>query len=285
MQNSHRYSGTLLLNKSFYLLAFILCTALSCSCSKKTEELSDTSIAKELDPGRVEIRSTAVLLDGKEVGSITSERKIPNLPKKLPDGTSGYTAIALDPHTLWLTGGFVESPGSIDKTSKSTYFYQASNSKIEPGPSLNCSRAMHSILRLENGDLLIIGGIEDPEQGKYCRTVELFNPKAKEIEVVGNLRIGRISHSTVSINHTKILVAGGQVEPAEQETETASIEILDLNSKKSRIIGALCYSRQGASLIRLQPGQVLVVGGWNSQSEKNSSSLPTEIISIPKTSL
>lgn len=275
-----------------YRLVVVLAVLLLVSCGTPAKKRSHfaaarTKVSEEIQTERVRIIDSAkVLLDGRVLGFIRDGQHTkfagPLPPETLPDGIHAYEITDLKNGWLLLTGGYEpEKPDALPITTRKTYFWKLSSKQLERGPDLTGARAVHQITRLPDGRLLVTGGISPT--GEYVRLVEMIDPNLRSIRAVGNLLVGRLCPAILCLDNSTVLIAGGQIDLRSKgtETETPTIELYDIKNCTSRLLGNLCYNRQCASLLRVTPHAVLVVGGFNSNSEANSNSLPPEVITVP----
>lgn len=255
--------------------------------------LGDTAICHEIAKNRVRIdNGNRVFFDGRLVGIIPKEpinRHGGNYPPEtLPDGISGYRENDLKNGILFLSGG--DKPENGDRpatTSSKTYFWNISKRELHSGPDLECSRAVHTVVRLADNRLLIIGGVSiskatSGEVAEYATLVEVLDPKNAKIAPCGNTLLGRLSPSVLQLDSATLVIAGGQTMAEDGEMETQSIELFDFGKRESQQLGKLCHSRQAGVLLKISNRQLLLIEGYNSKSEKNSRSLNPEIITLPR---
>lgn len=264
-----------------------------CGCSPSKEAVKEqskqpnkTSISKALAKDRVKIDTNHVWFDGKELGSLDLDqrKKYSELPETLPNGIHSYSVTTLDDGLLLLTGGYKpKTTNKLPESTDKTFLWDRSKKQLENGPKMSNTRVMHKITKLRNGKFLITGGMALKPEDIYAKEVDVFDPKTKSITPSGSLQVDRILHSVLQIGENKILIAGGQsYSNSENGMETNSIELYSLENGTSSTLGALTYPRQGGTLFRLNDKSALMVGGWNSSSEPNSRSLPSELIQIPE---
>ncbi|MBZ0187515.1 MAG: hypothetical protein K8F91_14805 [Candidatus Obscuribacterales bacterium] len=265
----------------------------ACGCSPSKETIREQSklphkisISRALANDRVKIDKNQVWFDDKELGSLDldEKKKYSELPETLPNGIHSYSVTELDNGLLLLTGGYKpETKNKLPESTDKTFLWDRSKKKLEDGPKMSCARVMHKTTKLRNGKFLITGGMTLKPENTYAKEVDVFDPKTKSITPSGSLQVDRILHSVLQTDENKILIAGGQTySNSENEIETNSIELYSLENGTSSTLGALTYPRQGGTLFRLNDKSALMVGGYNSSSEPNSRSLPSELIKLPE---
>lgn len=253
--------------------------------SESTQTDSKTKVSKAISADRVKIVEKKVWFDGRNLGPIDlgEKREYADLPKTLPNGIHSYKTTELDDDLLLLSGGFKpEVKGKLPMSTDETFLWDRKKRALEEGPRMSCPRVDHEVTRLEDGRLLITGGMSLLPEKTYAKEVDIFEPTEKAIKKSGSLIVDRIQHSVLQIDTDRVLIVGGQTYSSTKNgMETSSIEVYSLSSGVSRDIGSLSNPRQGGTLFKLDKSRVLVVGGYNSSSEANSIPLPPEEIHVP----
>ncbi|HEY9786546.1 MAG TPA: hypothetical protein V6D17_14150 [Candidatus Obscuribacterales bacterium] len=285
-------AGSSLVRRVSMISGCVLVLTGCASVEKQAPEPTPTSISRQLKTERIRIDGDQVFLDGKKVGRLNPDaspedrRKHFGLPERLPNGSSAYAVTDLGNGLLFLSGGYEpEKEGSLPRASKKTFFWHVSDKKLEAGPDMSCPRVEHNITQLPTGKWLISGGKALTAQGSLAKAVDILDPKSKTIVAGGELKVDRIYHSVIPLDGDHVLIAGGQTDlgPSPNGMETKSVELYEVNTRSSLELGELCRTRQSATLLRLDGREVLLVGGYNSDSERGSSVLLPEIITLPLT--
>src|SRR5439155_13339690 len=86
--------------------------------------------------------------------------------------------------------------------------------------SLNIARYFHTATLLQNGMVLVAGGIDS--NGIPSASAELYNPASGTWTATGSLNTGRDSHTTTLLQNGMVLVAGG----INKKFATLSTEVL-----------------------------------------------------------
>ena len=140
-----------------------------------------------------------------------------NSTQVIPSGvtwTSTNTATATIDTTGLMTGG-----GQGQTTIQATFNSVTGSSSLTIGVpsfrsvgSLNMSRTGHTATLLQNGQVLIVGGNNDPAGGNDSTTAsaELYNPVTQTFSYTGSLNTPRYLHSATLLPNGQVLIAGGE---------------------------------------------------------------------------
>ncbi|MFE7598359.1 Kelch repeat-containing protein [Streptomyces sp. NPDC057494] len=132
-------------------------------------------------------------------------------------------------------------------------------------PPLRQARRLHTLTRLENGQILAVGGLGAgpgaPATG--LATAELYDPGSGGWVPVGGLSEGRFSHSATALKDGRLLVAGGCTARDDHSLRTLrSAELYDPGSRAWTPVRApMTDARFGHPTVRFDDGRVLLVGG------------------------
>jgi len=117
-------------------------------------------------------------------------------------------------------------------------------------------RIMHTATLLQNGKVLVVGGIDGDDFEVSFSSAELYNPDTGTWSVAGSLSTTRALHTATLLQNGKVLVVGGS-------TASDSAELYDPATDTWSHAGTL--SRRSSHTATLLPnGQVLIAGGANS---------------------
>jgi N-acetylneuraminic acid mutarotase len=150
--------------------------------------------------------------------------------------------------------------------------------KITEIGKLSEARAAHTATRLNDGKILIAGGME--RNGVFFDDADIFDPKTNNFTQAKNkMSIKRVSHTATLLPDGKVLIVGGW----SNRLPEASAEIYDPKTETFTPIGNTHRRRSGHSATLLDNGKVLIAGGFDGQerlseaevfdSQRNSFSL------------
>ncbi|MDI6840981.1 MAG: kelch repeat-containing protein [bacterium] len=134
-------------------------------------------------------------------------------------------------------------------------FYGFSQEWVQTG-SLNHSRCDHAAILLQNGKVLVTGGI-----GAY-NSCELYDPGSGIWKETGNLNQERWSHAAVLLQDGRVLVVAGYAWDGVYGQFLSDYEIYDPETGSFEDVPPLIPARENHTATLLQDGRVLVAGGW-----------------------
>jgi uncharacterized protein YjdB len=143
--------------------------------------------------------------------------------------------------------------------------------------SLGTSRYQHNATLLNNGSVLIAGGVSCPTAGSctYLNSSELYNPSSGTITNTGSMAAAR-SAPAVLLGNGKVLIAGGYSCDANQNcTSLSSAEIYDPVAGTFSSAGNMTIDRYEHTMTLLNNGKVLIAGGETCSSATSCTALNT----------
>ncbi|MEM7309956.1 MAG: kelch repeat-containing protein [Planctomycetota bacterium] len=171
---------------------------------------------------------------------------------------------------IFVAGGSSTGSVTVPDSLASTEVYHPLDRSFTPGPDMAAPRAVHTATRLQDGRVLIVGGMD--EDGICHRTCELFDPDAGTITPAADLSVERASHTATLLLDGRVLVAGGLQDyqnpsassgfDAAMNTAMDTAELYDPATDTWAAAGAaMASTRAGHTATLLDDGTVLVVGG------------------------
>jgi hypothetical protein len=122
------------------------------------------------------------------------------------------------------------------------------------GP-LRTLRAEHTATLLENGKVLVAGGIDS--RRRVLRSAEIFDPATGTWTPTGAMKVARRRHTATLLPNGKVLVAGG----LRHGKALASAEVYDPATGTWSVVDPMDDRRASHTATVLADGRVLVVGG------------------------
>jgi hypothetical protein len=138
---------------------------------------------------------------------------------------------------------------------------------LTDAPALSTGRFRHTATLLNDGRVLVAGGIGDcptspTTASVQCAlsTAELYDPAAGRFTPTGGMAVARDAHTATLLPDGRVLVAGGAADPSENDV-LASAEIYDPVTGRFAAAGQMIVARSSHSATRLANGGILLVGG------------------------
>ena len=137
------------------------------------------------------------------------------------------TTVRDDHHATLLADGRVLVTGGQDGSGRSLDTAEILDAPADPSFRLLAGRmasrrADHQAVRLPSGQVLVLGGEDDPGDGSgdvILQTVDVFEPGSETFTALPPLAVGRDDHRAIRLLDGRVLVTGG-----ENATSTASID-------------------------------------------------------------
>ncbi len=155
---------------------------------------------------------------------------------------------------LWIIGLF-----GLNTSAASTTIAAAEASDfgvIEAGNAMNAARALHTATLLQDGRVLITGGMV--EEGDILASTELYNVETGEFTPAADLITARVEHTATLLDDGRVLIAGGWGRDV-----LDSAELYDPTTSDFREIAPMTSPRAGFTATKLHDGQVLIIGGYD----------------------
>jgi hypothetical protein len=145
--------------------------------------------------------------------------------------------------------------GDMPESSESNIL--TAGSKLEKLESMSSMRAVHSSTKLDDGRVLIAGGMQVNAQ--YHDSAELFDPKTGKFEALtGRMIKKRVTHTATRLLDGRVLIVGGW---SGRSAPESSAEIFDPATGKFITTGSLKYRRAAHTATLLADGKVAISGG------------------------
>lgn len=167
-----------------------------------------------------------------------------------------HTANLLNDGSVLLVGGendpALRKPDSFVINSVEAF----QNGQIELLPPLHTARAKHTATLLNNGTLMVIGGIG--HDSKPLNTVEIWDPVERQWRDAPQLVTARTMHSATLLGDGRLMISGGLNADG---MPLNSVEIWNPSSNTWSAGKPLIYPLQAHASSLLANGDVLVMGG------------------------
>lgn len=170
------------------------------------------------------------------------------------------TTAALGGGRVLIAGGWVGST-----VTNSTELFEARAGRSRSGPNLSSPRADMAVVVLRDGRVLLAGGFDG---GRAVDDIDVFDPSDGSLREIGTLSIARTGAGAASLPDGRVLVVGGGVNGVTGLRATATAEIIDPGSGKSRMTGSLREARYKHAVAALKDGRVLALGGSDERDSR-----------------
>lgn len=183
-----------------------------------------------------------------------------------------HTATLLRSGHVLLIGGVDEKAQAV----ATAELFDPGTGTFAPAATMGRARSHHTATLLRSGRVLVAGGGDGGFaalfQGQSTSTAEVYDPETNAFAPTGSMAITRWAHVAPLLATGEVLVtAGTQLEggsfPASDAGMTAA-ELYDESTGAWSTSGSMKKARHGASATLLPSGQVLVVGGERTLSDR-----------------
>ena len=140
---------------------------------------------------------------------------------------------------------------------------------------LNAARRNHFVIRLANGKVLVGGGMNTSQNG--LKTVELYDPSTESFSALADMPEARMDAHAALLPNGNVIVMGGRVSGSGTRLKTAVIYDVVNNSWTSVQSQMQDVHEDGASIVTLADGRILIAGGWTSVNNQLNAITTVEI--------
>jgi len=164
--------------------------------------------------------------------------------------------------------------------------YDPATGTFGPAADMATPRILHTATLLNDGRVLVAGGIGEPkkkgDQGKVLSSAELYDPATNTWTATGDMSMPRGYHTATLLADGRVLIAGGLSNSDGLSSADAndlaptSAEIYDPASGTFSAAGTLVAGRVGHTATLLPNGHVLLAGGYDRASKTQPFSVSAE---------
>ncbi|HUY27651.1 MAG TPA: kelch repeat-containing protein [Candidatus Binataceae bacterium] len=165
-------------------------------------------------------------------------------------------AVALKDGRVLICGGTFN--GEIDGVTPSAEIYDPLTHRFTPTGSMSVARMGQTATLLNDGRVLIAGGVENFGFRSELASAELYDPASRRFVPTGSMSVEREGHTATLLRDGRVLVAGGSDNGAHT---LSSAEIYDPETGRWRLTGRMNVPREAQVAVRLGSGQVLMAAG------------------------
>ena len=193
-----------------------------------------------------------------------------NISGIMKDARSNHTATLL-PTTITptLLNGYTLVAGGIGSSgvavNKAELFNPAARGfgHFTSVASMTKPRAYHAATRLQNGQVLVTGGIDN--FNNPLASAEIYDPASRTFFATGSMATGRWMHTATLLSNGKVLIAGGNSDPGpgiEGGAALGSCELYDpATGRFTSLLQSMINPRYYHTATLLRNGKVLLAGG------------------------
>jgi large repetitive protein len=175
---------------------------------------------------------------------------------------NGPTATLMADGTVLVTGGIGPDGGNEFILPMAELFDPQTSSFTAVG-SMNTGRWVHAAVRLQDGQVLIVGGTDDA-QGSLA-SAELYNPSTGSFSPVGDMSGPRENATATLLPDGRVLVVGGFDRAANKPLATA--ELFDPATAEFQPTASLAAPRTQHAAVALPDGRVAILGGTDDKNQ------------------
>lgn len=121
---------------------------------------------------------------------------------------SGHTATLLRNGDVLIAGGGFATFNGQTQTVRSAELYVVSSDMFVPVGDMEVARDFHTATLLNDGTVLITGGINEPVRTAHA-AAEIYDPSTRTFTRVGDMIAARYVHHAAQLPDGRVLIAGG----------------------------------------------------------------------------
>jgi hypothetical protein len=168
-------------------------------------------------------------------------------------------AVRLSDGRVLITGGRQNRSNGITLLRTQTAeIYEPDTDEFAPTGSMADVRAGHTATLLNDGRVLVVGGIDASDGIDNLASAEIYDPETGKFGATGSLLQGRAHHTATLLDDGRVLIAGGY---GGGTLSLESAEIYDPETGKFSATGSMAAARRDATAAMLADGRVLIAGG------------------------
>lgn len=175
-----------------------------------------------------------------------------------------HTSIKLNNGDILLTGGWKGRQQFWTGTDSqaTAEIYDVSKSRFYSVGSMKVPRTGHTLTKLDDGRILVVGGFKVDYQGngEGISSVEIFDPKFNKFKKIkSRLRYGRGHHTATKLRDGRVLISGGF---NANNKATNTLELYDPSTNSFELIDVeMNEPRAYHQAVLLPDGKVFLAGG------------------------
>jgi N-acetylneuraminic acid mutarotase len=178
----------------------------------------------------------------------------------LPQPRFGFALTLLRNGKVLLAGGTTCKQFTCEERADALLYNPARNA-WSPAASMPTARVGHTATRLANGQVLVVGGVTDPDGLTATASTALYDPRANRWRAAASMSTGRLGHSATLLHGGRVLAAGG-LEDTLTASSLATAELYNPTTNRWTRTGSMATPRADHTASLLRSGKVLVAAGF-----------------------
>jgi hypothetical protein len=201
-----------------------------------------------------------------EIFDPVTQQWSPGPEMTVPRRSHVWTRLAEGDGRVLITGG-IQLYGNEFGASVNTEFFDSATMQFTPGPPMNTGRWLHTMTRLRDGRVLVVGGRSNNCTGRCpvfsLNSAEIYDPATNSFQPTGSLHVGRYNHTATLLDDGRVLILGGEsTDDISPDTDqVAEVEIYDPSTGAFSNAGFLRIARGSHTATVLNSGRILLAGG------------------------
>jgi hypothetical protein len=127
------------------------------------------------------------------------------------------------------------------------------------------------LIVLSDGRVLASGGyVVKDGASEIVRDLAIIDPTNRTLKMLSGLQVPRNDHAVVQMKDGRVIFIGGKTTKQYADDGTVNltntVEELDLQNGRTKVIGRITVPRHGVFAERVADGDILVAGGWNERA-------------------
>ncbi len=173
----------------------------------------------------------------------------------LTTSRAGHTATPLADGLVLVAGG--TAADGTDSALASAELYDPATGRSQPAGSMRWARAAHRAVPLDDGRVLLIGGVDD---GKPVARSEIYVPATSTFEPTAKPKATHVGPAVTLLPDGRVLLSGAVTQKKSKPAEV----FFPAKGKWATIKGA--PQRSGHTATTLADGRVLLIGGLDGEA-------------------
>ncbi len=175
---------------------------------------------------------------------------------------SQHSAVAAADGSVLLIGGSRGEGTLSDAVDR----FDPATGRVQRIGTLAAGRAAHRATRLDDGQILLTGGLFSDTQ---WRRAELVDERSGQSSPAGTMSVARVDHAALLLSDGRVLVSGGYASGERAPLGISdSAELWDPATRQfRRLAQRMSIGRAAHTMTLLADGRVLIVGGYSAAAD------------------